>query len=322
MDAELLRKIDTLRTFQNSLAASFNKLAASCNSLAIRIKPILKMAEHANIVLTPSEDCKSGDPHYNKYCSLMSALGFSHENKPLFMEITDCINFAFDFAGNTESSAYEPLKDFLCSMGLHPQIIGSGTGLPNGLLYNVDIYTLKPRRSVSSDVLREKHIEPKLIFQLRGRTDLVVLTHENAPMSNMYIKYYIEVKTVMDFNDETAMREAILQLIGGNIAARYHSPPVLLTDLNSKNFVLNIIHNVHYDHDVLVFALNVTKFNTFGEALQYVESLTVEIMSVTQDFARMPTPRVSISSCSNDMDYGKNTLIDTGEEDFDDDIEF
>jgi hypothetical protein len=308
--------------FADAVLEAIRALTISHNSLAISMKPILEMAEYADIVLTPSEDCKSGDLQNKKYCSLMNALGFSHEIKPVSMKITDCINFVYNFAGNTESFAYEPLKDFLCSMGLHPQIIGSGTGLPNGLLYNVDIYTLKPRRSVSSDVLREKQMEPKLIFKLRGRTDLVVLTQEDAPMSNMYIKYYIEVKTVSDFKEKTAMREAVLQLIGGNVGAYYHSPPVLLTNLNSKNFVLNIIQSVKDDCDILSFALKVTSFNTFGEALKYVESLTVEMMSVTRDFARMPTPRVSVSSSrSNDMDYGKNTLIDTGE-DFDDDIEF
>ena len=57
----------------------------------------------------------------------------------------------------------------------------------------------------------------------------------------------------------------------------------------------------------------------FGEALKYVESLTVQMISVTRDFARMPTPRVSVSSRSNDVDYGKNTLIDTGEDDYYDD---
>ena len=72
---------------------------------------------------------------------------------------------------------------------------------------------------------------PRMMFHLRGRTDLVVLRRADAPLASANIKYYIEVKTVKDMNP-TSIREAVLQLIGGNVTALYHSPPVLLTNLN------------------------------------------------------------------------------------------
>jgi hypothetical protein len=288
------------------------------------MKPVLEMAQHSDIILTPSVDCLSESPHYKKYCTLMNYLGFSQEITIETMEIEDygVFNFTFNWEGRTEEVAYKPLKDFLATLGIHSHIVGSGSGLPDGLLYDVDIYTLNPKRSLTNEMLRLTGSEPRLIFKLKGRTDLIVLTRENAPVSNMNIKYFIEIKSVKEFKAESSIREAVLQLIGGNVGAHYHSPPVLLTDLNKENFVFNIIQTVHDDFDILAFELKATKFEHFGEALKYVESLTKQMRSVTRDFARMPTPTAYMYSESKDVDYGKNILIDTAEDGDDDSIKY
>ena len=63
------------------------------------------------------------------------------------------------------------------------------------------------------------------MFKLKGRTDLIVL-FEEGPVVNANVKYYIEIKTVKDFKEGSSVREAVLQLIGGNVGALYHSPPI------------------------------------------------------------------------------------------------
>jgi len=290
----------------------------SQNNMGISMKPVLEMAEHTDIFLVASEDCKSNDHASKKYAALMDALGFQVKVTVDALEVDNSsdFNYTYTWGGKKETDSYEPLKQFLRTKNIFAEIVGSGNGLPGGLLYNVDIYTLKPYKNISSVALSETNQAPRLIFKLKGRTDLVVLRKENDVICNMNIKYFIEIKTVKDFNDKTSLKEAILQLIGGNVGSLYHSPPVLLTNLQGIHYVFNIIQVD--DVDFNKYSLKTAKFNTFGEALSYVEAMTATLRNVTRDFARMPTPRPSVSSNNNneENDLGKNELIDTFE-DFD-----
>lgn len=284
------------------------------NNMGIQMQPVLEMAEHTDIVLVASVDCKSNSESSKKYSSLMNALGLQVDADAETIEVNDSqdFNYTFQWEGRDESSSYGPLKQFLYTKNIFAQVVGSGTGLPGGLLYNVDIFTLKRFRKISSEELNESNQGPRLIFKLKGRTDLVVLKSAGDVVCNMNVKYYIEVKTVKDFKDKSSVREAILQLIGGNVGALYHSPPVLLTNLQGKHYVFNIIHSVDGECDM--YSLKTSKFSTFGEALRHVESLTATLVSVTRDFARMPTPRPSVVRVDEES-YGNNTLTDVADED-------
>jgi len=249
----------------------------------------------------------------------MKTLGFSTTINPKPLEVPDSasLDYKFDWAGKLESESYEPLKEFLLSKSIHTQIIGNGTGLDKGLLYEVDIFSLKPR-SVSSEVLRATNEEPKHIFKLSGRTDLVTLANPNIPIINGNVKYFIEIKTVDGFKEKISIREAILQLIGGNVGALYHSPPVFLTNLNKYHYVFYISQVP--DESIFYHKLNVYKMATFGEAIKFLEDHTRVLRSVTRDFARMPTPRPSIKSVYENVESSNVELIDTSENDDDLDL--
>jgi hypothetical protein len=242
----------------------------------------------------------------------MAALGFSTTIDPVITVVEGAENFHFSFHwdGRNETSSYEPLQLFLNSKGIHTRIVGSGSGLSRGLLYEVDIYSLK-QRGISSEILRTTDQEPKLIFKLSGRTDLVTLVNPENPIINGNVKYFIEIKTVQGFNNKASMREAILQLIGGNVGALYHSPPVLLTNLNQLHFVLFI---TQVDDDIIFYhKLNVLKMDSFSEAVTFLENHTKVLKSVTRNFARMPTPRPSrtVNESSESINV---ELIDTSED--------
>jgi hypothetical protein len=83
--------------------------------------------------------------------------------------------------------------------------------------------------------------------------------------------------------EEDSLREAVLQLIGGNASNSFHSPSVLLT-----NLVLYISLK-----DNLQLKLNVIKMQSFGDALAFVEAQTSEMNSVTLHLGRRPTPLMS-----------------------------
>ena len=146
-----------------------DRVATSMNSMAISMLPLLEMAERADIVLVPSEDCKSGNHQKKKFNALMNALGLGSNLTVDPMTVADGENLQFSFVwgGKSEVESYVPLKDFLRGKGLIAQVVGSGSGLPDGLLYDVDVFTLKPNISVSSEALRRERQEPRLIFRLK-----------------------------------------------------------------------------------------------------------------------------------------------------------
>ena len=79
--------------------------------------------------------------------------------------------------------------------------------------------------------------EPRYVFNLSGRTDIVVLLPGKTNVSRMNTRYVIEIKTRMH-DTSKALREAYLQLVGLSIENGCTSPPVLLTDLSNMHYVL------------------------------------------------------------------------------------
>ena len=277
--------------------------------------PLLELGKAIDITLVPSSDCKTDDVHKKKFGTLMNCLGLEPKPKSIIETVSiqghGYERLSFNWSGKDEDGAYEPLQSYLENNGIHSIIIGSGTGLPQGLLYNVDIYSLKKNSVISSAELRKTNEEPRLVFKLKGRTDLIVMREANSVICNANVKYYIEIKTVKTMKEES-LREAVLQLIGGNVGALYHSPPVLLTNMVGIHYVLHIVQLGNAEV-YLQFKLVVKKMETFMEALKFVEDHTANLRSVTRDFGRLPTPSASIAD--NTEDFGNSILHDLDGED-------
>lgn len=137
---------------------------------------------------------------------------------------------------------YESLITFLRLKERRCKIvfIGNGQGLYNqGRLFDVHIYPMKTSGvTVISGELRKTPIQPIQVIQLYGRCDIVCL-HENADVESnrANVKYAISVKPE-GFDHSEALREGFLQLMGLNADNALHSPPVLVTDLDSTHYVL------------------------------------------------------------------------------------
>jgi hypothetical protein len=219
-------------------------------------------------------------------------------------------NFTFRWVvGSKESDAYPPLQNYLESIGILTRNVSSGKHLPQGCLYYKQLWTLRDNISSSS---AENGKVLMLKYNLSGRTDFVRIKNKDLELGESNIRYFIEVKPV-GFTLEEALRECVLQLIGGNASNSFHSPPVLLTNLNGLHFVL-FITQVGDPREALAYKLNVLKMRSLSTALGWVEKRTSTMRSETLHLGRKPTPS------SSPIKFGKTD--DNEDETGDNEVEY
>ncbi len=128
-------------------------------------------------------------------------------------------------------------------------------------------------------------------LKLRGRTDIIVVDAEFPFCSKNSVKFAIEVKTVVamktDDGLKCCLREAFLQLLGLNCQNHCNSPPVLLTDLRNRNYVL------YLEFVELKYKLRVQSLTSFSLALSFISVNLFARKSQTKDLFRSNTPQIS-----------------------------
>ncbi len=102
-----------------------------------------------------------------------------------------------------------------------------------------------------------------------------------------------------------ALREGVLQLIGLNVQNVYVSPPVIVTNLNGKHFLLFISKEDKGEHSIS-FRLNIRRYTSFAQVVFHAQ-LHSDGPCVTQLFGSPPTPVPSTygDDGSNDDDECK-----------------
>jgi hypothetical protein len=273
-----------------------------------------KLPKITEVLITPSEYKKS--MHNQTFLDLMGIFGFSRTHIAKQIVVYDGappsrsaeLDYTFRWDGQEEFASYEPLLQHLRDHGICAVRVDKGQDLPDSLLYDEEFWTLKRNTSLRSKDLRKASEETIFKYTLRGLTDLVRKNDAAYPLGNSNNRYFIEIKRVKDFVLEDSLREAVLQLIGGNVSNSFHSPPVLLTNLAEMHFVLYI--TLAGDPRVkLSFNLNVVQMPSFGVALAFVEEYTAEMRSVTLHLGRKPTPLSSppqggnLTMSSDDNDF-------------------
>jgi hypothetical protein len=288
-----------------ALLETIREMREEVHSVALR-QHIMneKLPKITEVFITPSEYKKS--KHKETFLDLMEIFGFGRVRIDSKIEqFTGAqplksaeLDYTFRWEGQLESASYEPLLKHLLEHGICAVKIGEGQGLPDALLYHEELWTLKRNTSLRSEDLRKTGEESVFKYILQGRTDLVRKKNNADPLGKSNNRYFIEIKRVDDFVEEDSLREAVLQLIGGNASNSFHSPPVLLTNLAKMHYVLYI--SLVGDPTVeLRFKLNVVKMLSFGVALAFVEELTAEMKSVTLHLGRKPTPPPSPPKAKN-----------------------
>ena len=185
-------------------------------------------------------------------------------------------SFAFEWGAGalSENASYGPLVEYVMkSTNAKAKDISSGKGLPGGFFYDVKLHTLRSRVSVRSNKLRIDHSKPKFIFDLRGRSDVVVWDARHGIPGRTTTRYCIEVKTAEEMRRDIneCLREAFLQLIGLNAYNPSESPAVVLTDLTKLHYVLFLTKESNMGGYPLKYNLNIYLFSEFARALWFAE---------------------------------------------------
>lgn len=202
-----------------------------------------------------------------------------------------------------KASSYEPLVEYLkLTANLNALAVPNGAGLPNRLLFDMFVYSLKSDVRLRSKVLRNSAEEPRAKFHIMGRTDVAVILPSSVSATRQTTSIAIEIKPD-GFNVKEALREAFLQLIGLNVANEIRSPCVILTNLAHTHYVLYL---VCVDPIKLRFELVLKQYKAFNQALWMAVSLT-DRECVTKHFGAAPTPQSSMA----DSDSGnEDELVD------------
>lgn len=190
--------------------------------------------------------------------------------------------FKFSFGDQDEKASYGHLQEFLASKNIVVVNVTEGQGLLDALLFREEIWTLK--KDLTNPVAGKRQLK----FIVRGRSDFVRLKYNNGIIGKSNIRYFIEVKKEAILEPE--LREAFIQLLGGNVANSFHSPPIFLTNLQRSHYVLFITLNQNPEEEESLYHLNIWKFPSFHQAIEYLEASTSTMCSCTASFLVKNTP--------------------------------
>eukprot|EP00604_Paraphysomonas_vestita_P000933 CAMPEP_0174819262 /NCGR_PEP_ID=MMETSP1107-20130205/2389_1 /TAXON_ID=36770 /ORGANISM="Paraphysomonas vestita, Strain GFlagA" /LENGTH=407 /DNA_ID=CAMNT_0016032421 /DNA_START=253 /DNA_END=1476 /DNA_ORIENTATION=- len=269
---------------------------------------------HFDRNITPSSHCGTDSDHSAIFYDIIELCRFPRA--PLLSQVVQATqnslldykpegNPQFDFPtikkwnwkNKVEEDSYEPLQSFLTGVKIHVENVTSGRGLPHGTLFNLQLFSLKKNLNVRScDLVPDER--PNCRYTLRGRTDFVRLKNSVFGISRFNIQYYIEIK--IGIIGEKDLREAFLQLLGGNVGNYERSPPVFITNLTSHHYILFITFCQGSAEIDYTYQLHIVKFDQFHQAIKYLEDTTDAPHSCTRHFLRAPTPNSSPPNVPDD----------------------
>jgi hypothetical protein len=301
--SEMIQKQEALSSEMMQQKALTSEMIQKQEALSSEVKPILASVKTLDHRITPSEGCKSN--YLNTFTELVSTLTLPVVNLSMIVDIIvdDCRypEFKWAWKGKTEKDSYEPVVNYLHGIDIDCQCIASGNGLPNGLLYEIDIYSLRSRSKTVEEInagsYNQSYTDLSKKFTLSGRSDIFVYRKKPRLLYRHHCEYCIEIKTVDEMSQDalvlSSLREACLQLIGLNVDNPYKSPAVVLTNLVGKNYVLYLTIGDNPEES-LCYNLHVHRFDKFINAIWWVGGNLVGRASCTSDLGRAPSLRNSI----------------------------
>lgn len=168
-----------------------------------------------------------------------------------------------------------------------PQV-GNGNRCDSGFLYRERAYTLRQTEDAKG--------EPVVyIHTIRGRSDVAV-TNMGVPepghIRRFMVKFVLEIKTPKDLVKQAkgCVREAVMQLIGLNLANHRSSPAVILTNLvqNHRVYWLDRVSQTP-----LLFQICYLSFASLGDAVDEAIRRSWPLTTTSRRFGSAPTPTPS-----------------------------
>jgi hypothetical protein len=201
-------------------------------------------------------------------------------------------------------------------LGYNAHIIDSGQGLVDGLLYDEEVYTLRPKIYYDNSSTSFKQTGSlTLMYNAAGRSDLISLNvdHnvERQGIHRFACRCLYEIKTVDAMKNESgensALRECCEQLIGINASNFKMSPSVLLTNLNYNHYVLFI-----QQPELGTYNLVIERFKYLFSAVYRADKLA-DRSCFSQDFGRMPSRAASFVTEEDFVESETHSFMDDAE---------
>jgi hypothetical protein len=145
------------------LLETINEIRQDVHAVALRQHVMNeKLPKISECVINPSEYKKS--THNNTFLDVMEICSFFRKSikeqvkkfsgtPPL--RSTD-LDYTFRWGQQSENASYKPLQEHLLQFGIYTEIVGEGQGLPDGILYHQELWTLKKNTLLRSEDLRKK----------------------------------------------------------------------------------------------------------------------------------------------------------------------
>jgi hypothetical protein len=299
------------------------KLEAQAFNFGKELSDIKANVRVESLILKLSEACKSNSESISTFNRLLECLHLEYTHDLTLVAVNGEVSFDCPWPNHTynwtaarrsetatsqvevdkaddvnvEKASYQPLVDYLNTVAqLTACQVSNGASLPNRLLFDTYVYTLKTDVRRRSKVLRLTGDEPRCKFHLLGRTDVVVLIPGSVSISRQTVCVAVEVKPE-GFHVNEGLREAFLQLIGLNVANEIRSSSVILTNLAQTHFVLYL--ECDQSINPLRFKLVVKKYTAFNQALWMAMSLKNR-PCITKHFGAAPTPESSAAESESE----------------------
>jgi hypothetical protein len=215
------------------------KFEAFALNVTVPLNTVLSLVKVHTHKITPSQACMSTNS--GDFVDLMSSLRLPStlnlteicEDGPIFSDEFPTLNFLW--GDQKENTSYSFVKAYVEEkIQKRSEIVSNGQNLPNGLLFDVDVYSIRPKLRDSADI--------RLMYRLSGSSDIIVLQDIRPQLSRTFVEYAIEIKTEREMSTDAgvkkALREGCLQLIGLNAYNTLKSPAVIVTNLVSSNYVM------------------------------------------------------------------------------------
>lgn len=304
-------------------------------SFQLDLKDIKQQTKVAFKSLTPSAACKSENE--NEFLLLVEGLKLAHTpylsslvepytgpelvryaQRKLSFQWTDLSSASkysaqdeveeIDMTGNDEKVlervSYKPFMQYLETLNLPSADVSEGARCHKKHLFDSNVFTLRKGTSFSSASLRITAQEPVLIQCIRGGTDIIIVREnciDSVTYTKAHVRVAIEIKTVKGMKSvDSALREAVVQLVGLNTQNVEVSPVVLLTDFVGKHYVLYLTFGSDPTTN-LKYHLHITQFKSLESALEFAEDQSLH-EPISLHFGRIPTPPVSENGEEEDSD--------------------
>ena len=277
--------------WETSASATHREIVALRNELV----PAFKLAAMGTDI-SASEVCKSSGRNPQKYQELLTALNVSVKECVVQNVKSKKKYYSYKWAPKEkETAAYPNLCAYLKDeYEIMTAIVDNGQCCVAGRLYNQEVYTLRPYVGAhSADLTAAQRLVLK--FNLFGRPDIIGIRRQSTTYTRALVTFAVELKRPGDMNP-SAVKEAIIHLIGVNIANSVSSPPLLLTDLVDCNKVMFI--EMETNLDILCYTIRTYQFPTLTHAVDYIKNNLLTKSGFregcTGDFGRGPSPMSSI----------------------------